>query len=63
MLPAARRLQSIHNICPACLPACLPALSPPADNKCVVDLPPPAVVKPVELWTGKQLFSLLIRPK
>ena len=23
---------------------------------------PPALVKPAELWTGKQLFSLLIRP-
>jgi DNA-directed RNA polymerase III subunit RPC1 len=29
----------------------------------VLDLPPPAILKPVELWTGKQLFSLLIRPK
>ncbi|GAA0172061.1 DNA-directed RNA polymerase [Lithospermum erythrorhizon] len=27
-----------------------------------VDLPTPALVKPVELWTGKQLFSVLIRP-
>lgn len=26
------------------------------------DIPPPAIVKPVKLWTGKQLFSLLIRP-
>ncbi|KDD75278.1 domain 1 of RNA polymerase Rpb1, partial [Helicosporidium sp. ATCC 50920] len=25
-------------------------------------LPPPAILKPVELWTGKQLFSLLLRP-
>ena len=31
----------------------------PAD---VLDLPPPAVVKPVEMWTGKQAFSLLLRP-
>ena len=35
----------------------------PADNKQVVELPPPALVKPQELWTGKQLFSLLLRPK
>jgi DNA-directed RNA polymerase beta' subunit len=28
-----------------------------------VDLPTPAIVKPVELWTGKQIFSILIRPK
>ena len=27
-----------------------------------IDLPPPALLKPVELWTGKQLFSLLVRP-
>ena len=28
-----------------------------------VDLPTPAVIAPVELWTGKQIFSMLIRPK
>ncbi len=28
----------------------------------VVALPPPAIVLPHELWTGKQLFSLLVRP-
>lgn len=27
-----------------------------------VDLPTPAILKPVELWTGKQLFSVLVRP-
>ncbi|KAL1546842.1 DNA-directed RNA polymerase III subunit 1 [Salvia divinorum] len=27
-----------------------------------IDLPTPALVKPVELWTGKQLFSVLLRP-
>lgn len=27
-----------------------------------LDLPPPAIIKPAALWTGKQLFSLLIRP-
>ncbi|XP_074571675.1 DNA-directed RNA polymerase III subunit 1-like [Curcuma longa] len=27
-----------------------------------VDLPVPAIMKPVELWTGKQLFSVLVRP-
>ena len=26
------------------------------------ELPPPAIVKPMRLWTGKQLFTLLIRP-
>ncbi|PRP89125.1 polymerase (RNA) III (DNA directed) polypeptide A [Planoprotostelium fungivorum] len=24
------------------------------------DLPPPAIVKPIELWTGKQIFNMLI---
>ena len=28
-----------------------------------VDLPTPAIVAPVELWTGKQIFGVLIRPK
>ncbi|KAL9655634.1 hypothetical protein ABK040_002297 [Willaertia magna] len=27
-----------------------------------IDLPPPTIIKPVELWTGKQLFSLLVKP-
>ncbi|XP_020235574.1 DNA-directed RNA polymerase III subunit 1 [Cajanus cajan] len=27
-----------------------------------VDLPTPAIVKPVELWSGKQLFSIILRP-
>ncbi|MFS7953564.1 putative DNA-directed RNA polymerase [Helianthus anomalus] len=28
----------------------------------VLDLPTPAIIKPIELWTGKQLFSVLLRP-
>lgn len=27
-----------------------------------VDLPLPSIVKPIELWTGKQLFSMMLRP-
>jgi hypothetical protein len=27
-----------------------------------IELPPPAIIKPVEMWTGKQLFSLMLRP-
>ncbi|XP_042221179.1 DNA-directed RNA polymerase III subunit RPC1-like [Homarus americanus] len=27
-----------------------------------VDLPPPAIMKPQQLWTGKQIFSMIIRP-
>jgi DNA-directed RNA polymerase III subunit RPC1 len=27
-----------------------------------LDLPPPAVFKPRQLWTGKQVFSMLMRP-
>lgn len=33
-----------------------------SDNRQVVELPPPAIVRPLELWTGKQLFSMLLRP-
>ena len=27
-----------------------------------IDLPPPAIVKPIRLWTGKQIFNVLLRP-
>ncbi|OII76734.1 DNA-directed RNA polymerase III largest subunit [Cryptosporidium andersoni] len=27
-----------------------------------VELPPPSILKPIELWTGKQVFNVLIRP-
>ncbi len=27
-----------------------------------VEMPVPTVIKPVELWTGKQLVSLILRP-
>lgn len=27
-----------------------------------IDLPPPTILKPVALWTGKQVFGLLMRP-
>ncbi len=27
-----------------------------------IELPLPAIIKPVKLWTGKQLVSLLVRP-
>lgn len=27
-----------------------------------VELPPPTIVKPVKLWTGKQLFQVLLSP-
>lgn len=32
------------------------------DGNTQLDLPPPAVVKPRELWTGKQIFNVLMRP-
>ena len=32
------------------------------DALAAVDLPPPALLKPVEMWTGKQLFGVLLRP-
>jgi DNA-directed RNA polymerase III subunit RPC1 len=27
-----------------------------------IDLPPPAILKPRKLWTGKQIFSLILKP-
>lgn len=32
------------------------------DGNTHLDLPPPAIVKPRELWTGKQIFNVLMRP-
>ncbi|XP_077989635.1 DNA-directed RNA polymerase III subunit RPC1-like [Glandiceps talaboti] len=32
------------------------------DQKIHIDLPPPAIFKPVKLWTGKQIFSLILKP-
>lgn len=32
------------------------------DTNMKVELPPPAILKPVCLWTGKQIFSLIMRP-
>ena len=27
-----------------------------------IDLPPPAILRPRQLWTGKQIFGLMLRP-
>ncbi|KAI9813204.1 MAG: hypothetical protein M1832_006376 [Thelocarpon impressellum] len=32
------------------------------DGNMQIDLPPPAIVKPQALWTGKQAFNVLMRP-
>jgi DNA-directed RNA polymerase III subunit RPC1 len=32
------------------------------DGNLHLDLPPPAILKPQALWTGKQVFSVLMRP-
>ncbi len=32
------------------------------DGNMKIDLPPPAIIKPQAMWTGKQLFSILMRP-
>ncbi|KAL6450160.1 RPC1 DNA-directed RNA polymerase III subunit RPC1 [Candida maltosa Xu316] len=37
-------------------------LSMMSDADIQFDIPPPAIFKPVMLWTGKQVFSLLIKP-
>jgi DNA-directed RNA polymerase III subunit RPC1 len=33
-----------------------------ADANLHIDLPPPAILKPRRLWTGKQIFGVLMRP-
>ncbi|KAK8361606.1 hypothetical protein V6Z12_A03G049800 [Gossypium hirsutum] len=33
-----------------------------SDAMDLIDLPTPTLLKPVELWTGKQLFNVLLRP-
>ncbi|XDT06804.1 RNA polymerase Rpb1, domain 5 [Nakaseomyces glabratus] len=37
-------------------------LSMMSDGSLQFDIPPPAIMKPCYLWTGKQVFSLLIKP-
>lgn len=32
------------------------------DAELKIDIPPPTIWKPVRLWTGKQIFNLLMRP-
>ncbi|XP_022755688.1 DNA-directed RNA polymerase III subunit 1 isoform X1 [Durio zibethinus] len=32
------------------------------DGMDLIDLPTPTILKPIELWTGKQLFNVLLRP-
>ena len=32
------------------------------DGNMQIDLPPPTVLKPVMLWTGKQVFNVMMRP-
>eukprot|EP01147_Barroeca_monosierra_P009908 gene9908-2093_t len=32
------------------------------DAELQIDLPPPIIIKPMALWTGKQVISLLLRP-
>ncbi|KAF8819783.1 Dna-directed Rna polymerase III RPC1 [Cardiosporidium cionae] len=32
------------------------------DAKIQIDIPPPTILKPMELWTGKQIMNVLLRP-
>jgi len=27
-----------------------------------IELPPPSILKPIELWTGKQVIGVMLRP-
>lgn len=33
-----------------------------ADANMHIDIPPPTIIKPVRLWTGKQVFNCLMKP-
>jgi DNA-directed RNA polymerase III subunit RPC1 len=33
-----------------------------ADASELINMPPPTIIKPVALWTGKQVISALLRP-
>ncbi|KAG8885857.1 hypothetical protein FRB98_001570 [Tulasnella sp. 332] len=33
-----------------------------ADAEMHIDIPPPAIIKPQRLWTGKQIFNCMMRP-
>ncbi|EZG50618.1 DNA-directed RNA polymerase [Gregarina niphandrodes] len=33
-----------------------------SDGLLHIDMPPPCILKPMELWSGKQLYNLLLRP-
>ena len=32
------------------------------DKALKIDLPPPTILKPARLWTGKQIFSMILKP-
>jgi len=32
------------------------------DSSMHIDLPPPTIIEPIQLWTGKQIFNVLMRP-
>jgi hypothetical protein len=42
--------------------AVLGSPSPCRSTPVQIDLPAPSLLKPQELWTGKQLWSVLVRP-
>lgn len=33
-----------------------------SDAELQIDIPPPTIIKPVQLWTGKQIFGVLMKP-
>ncbi|KAF2753317.1 beta and beta-prime subunits of DNA dependent RNA-polymerase [Pseudovirgaria hyperparasitica] len=37
-------------------------LDPDTGKRVPIDIPPPAILKPQRLWTGKQVFNVLMRP-
>ncbi|ORY11690.1 DNA-directed RNA polymerase III subunit RPC1 [Clohesyomyces aquaticus] len=37
-------------------------VDPDTGERLSIDIPPPVVIKPEQLWTGKQVFNVLMRP-
>jgi DNA-directed RNA polymerase III subunit RPC1 len=33
-----------------------------SDATMQIDIPPPTIIKPIQLWAGKQIFNVLMRP-
>lgn len=53
--------QTFSNVCSWMFNADA-VIDPDTGERLPIELPPPTVIKPAALWTGKQLWNVLIRP-